>query len=122
MVLEMAGTRERGVGGRGGGQRTESRPASLVRFMPAFYAPLNYLVNGTMGARHFCPRAYGFSARYGLLTALYPTGLLPNNPTIPVNGVAPGKEREKGEIDRTVRHRTKERLQGSNSRLPLRQK
>lgn len=54
-------------------ERAKSGPASLARFMSAFYALLNYLVNGTRGARGFCtcmifPRAP--------LAPLLPTGSL----------------------------------------------
>jgi len=63
-----------------------------VRFMPVFYAPLNYLVNGTIGAPSFLSACMAFPR--DLLTPLYPTGSF-LKPTVPVNGEAPAKEREK---------------------------
>lgn len=41
-------------------EKEESGPAPLARFIPAFYAPLNYLVNGTRGAHRFRPRVWFF--------------------------------------------------------------
>lgn len=75
-------------------EKEESGPAPLARFIPAFYAPLNYLVNGTRGARRFRPRVWFFRG--------YPLALLPSTgPSWLVNGAAweRRKRKEKGKRD-----------------------
>jgi len=79
--------------------------------MPVFYAPLNYLVNGTIGAPSFLSACMAFPR--DLLTPLYPTGSFLKL-TVPVNGEAPAKERGKKGKRIEQSDRTKERSRNSD--------
>jgi len=101
MAMEMAGLREKEKDRK---RREEvdriGACSELARFMSAFYAPLNYLVNGTMGAPSFLFACMAFPR--DLLTPLYPTGSF-FKPIVPVNGEKLQRRRgEKEEKDGTV--------------------